>query len=44
LTIGDPEVVGTFANCLFHIWHGILLANEVPSPRQILASARLMKS
>src|SRR5258705_6303621 len=22
LTIGDPEVVGTFANCLFQVWHG----------------------
>ena len=24
LTIGDPEVVGTFADGLFQIWHGIL--------------------
>jgi hypothetical protein len=22
LTIGDPEVVGTFANCVFQILHG----------------------
>jgi hypothetical protein len=33
LTIGHPKVVGAFANCLFQIWHGILLANDVPSPR-----------
>ena len=25
-TIGDPEVVGTFANGLFQIWHGIFLS------------------
>ena len=24
LTIGDPELVGAFANCLFQIWHEIL--------------------
>jgi len=36
LTIGDPEVVGTFANCLFQIWRGILLANDVPSAGKVL--------
>src|SRR6476646_10363040 len=32
LTIGDPEVVGTFANRLIQIWHRVLLANDVPGP------------
>ena len=36
LTIGHPKVVGAFANCLFQIWHGILLANDVPSPGKFL--------
>ena len=34
LTIGDPEVVGALANCLFQIWHGIFLANDPPGPVQ----------
>ena len=31
LTIGDSEVVGAFANCLFQIWHGmgVLLTKEI---------------
>jgi hypothetical protein len=29
LTIGDPEVVGTFANCLFQILHGLILFDDV---------------
>jgi hypothetical protein len=44
LTIGNPEVVGTFANGLFQIWHGISF-DDAPSPgRQSLAPVRLMKS
>src|SRR5215831_11783608 len=36
LTIGDPEVVGAFANCLFQFWHRILLANRAPGPAKVL--------
>jgi hypothetical protein len=36
LTIGDPEVVGAFAKCLFQIWHGIFLTNDTPSPSEVL--------
>src|SRR5215831_15295207 len=43
LTIGDPEVVGAFANCLFQIWHGILLANRAPGPAKS-CPVRLMNS
>jgi len=44
LTIGDPEVVGTFANGLFQIWHGIFLS-WCAQPRQAKScSIRLMKS
>jgi len=32
LTIGEPEVVGAFANCFFQIWHGIFPINDMPSP------------
>src|SRR6516225_4202220 len=32
LTTGDPKVVGTFANGLFQIWHGILFFHDAPSP------------
>ena len=41
LTIGDPEVVGALANCLFQIWHGIFLANDPPSPGQKTCSRRV---
>jgi hypothetical protein len=41
LTIGDPEVVGALANCLFQIWHGIFLAIDPPSPGQKTCSRRV---
>ena len=41
LTIGDPEVVGALANCLFQIWHGIFLANDPPGPSQKTCSRRV---
>lgn len=41
LTIGDPEVVGALANCLFLIWHGIFLANDPPGPVQKTCSRRV---
>jgi hypothetical protein len=41
LTIGDPEVVGALANCLFQIWHGIFLANDPPGPGQKTCSRRV---
>ena len=36
LTIGDPEVIGTFANGLFQIWHGIFSFHDAPSPGVLL--------
>jgi hypothetical protein len=36
LTIGDPEVVGAFANGLFQIRHGIFSFHDAPSPGVLL--------
>jgi hypothetical protein len=41
LTIGDPEVVSPFANCLFQIWHGILLTMDIAQPRQNSCSRKV---
>jgi len=38
-TVGDPEVVGAFANGLFQIWHGILLL-WCAQPRQAKSCSR----